>query len=178
MVETIWRQFHQQLLAFIYTKVNDHQIAEDILQEVFIKVHQKLDNLTEESKLQAWLYQICRNTIIDYYRSRQQITLSEQLDENIPAEPAQEDQGQLSRCLKILIADLPEQYNEILLSSELQEEKQQVIADQNQLSLSAVKSRILRGREQLKKKLQSCCDFEFNEFGAQAQCKNHCGCEK
>jgi len=182
MIEEVWRQFHQKLLVFIRTKVTDHAIAEDILQDVFVKAHQNLGHLTNQSKLQPWLYQICRNTIIDFYRSKAFITLNSNLDENlietIAAKEGQQDQEQLNRCIALLIADLPDKYSDILVRSELLEQKQQAIADQEQLSLTAVKSRIIRGREQLKKKLQACCDFEFNELGPQASCKSHCGCEK
>jgi len=182
MIEEVWRQFHQKLLVFIRTKVNDHAIAEDILQDVFVKAHQNLGHLTNQSKLQPWLYQICRNTIIDFYRTKALIALNSNLDENlietIAAKEGQQDQEQLNRCIALLIADLPDKYSDILVRSELLEQKQQAIADQEQLSLTAVKSRIIRGREQLKKKLQACCDFEFNELGPQASCKSHCGCEK
>jgi len=182
MIEEIWRQFHQKLLIFIRAKINDHAIAEDILQDVFVKAHQHLGHLTNQSKIQPWLYQICRNAIIDFYRSKEPIALSrnlsENIDETIPTKESQHDQEQLNRCLALLIADLPEKYSDILVRSELLEQKQQAIADQEQLSLTAVKSRIIRGREQLKKKLQACCDFEFDELGPQASCKSHCGCEK
>jgi len=186
MIEQIWRQFHQQLLVFIRAKVNDHAIAEDILQDVFVKVHQNIGHLTNQSKLQPWLYQICRNTIVDFYRSKALIVVSSNLDdslvkdlnETITAKESHQDQEQLNRCIALLIADLPEKYSDILVRSELLEQKQQIIADQEKLSLAAVKSRIIRGRDQLKKKLQACCDFEFDELGPQASCKSHCGCEK
>jgi len=178
MVEAIWRQFHQQLLAFIDSKVNDRAIAEDILQEVFVKVYQKLDLLTEQDKLQPWLYQICRNTIIDYYRSKKLIMINSHLDAEATVEPIPQDLSQLNRCIRILINDLPDKYNDIIMRSDLQGEKQQAIAQDYKLTLAAVKSRVIRGREQLRKKLQACCDFEFNEFGAEASCKNDCGCEK
>lgn len=182
MIEEIWRQFHQKLLVFIRAKVNDHAIAEDILQNVFVKAHQNLDHLTNQNKIQPWLYQICRNAIIDFYRSKEPIASSSNLNENLheamTTNESQQDQEQLNRCIALLIADLPEKYSDILVRSELLEQKQQTIADQEQLSLAAVKSRIIRGREQLKKKLQACCDFEFDELGPQASCKSHCGCEK
>ena len=71
MIENIWKQFHQQLLGFIASKVNDQAMAEDILQDVFIKVLNNIDSLSAADKLQPWLYQICRHAIIDYYRSKQ-----------------------------------------------------------------------------------------------------------
>jgi len=178
MVEIIWRQFHQQLLAFIYSKVNDHAIAEDILQEVFIKVYQKIDRLTDKNKLQPWLYQICRNTIIDFYRSKKLVILSDRFPEEIADDQTPQDQAQLNHCIKLLISSLPDKYNDILMRNDLHGEKQQAIAKQHNLTIAAVKSRVIRGREQLKIKLQACCDWEFNELGPEAACKSNCGCEK
>jgi len=178
MVEIIWRQFHQQLLVFIYSKVNDHAIAEDILQEVFIKVYQKIERLTDKDKLQPWLYQICRNTIIDFYRSKKLVILNDSLSGEIAEEQTPQDQAQLNRCITLLITNLPDKYNDILMRNDLHGEKQQEIAKLHNLTIAAVKSRVIRGREQLKNKLQACCDWEFNELGLEASCKSNCGCEK
>ncbi|WOH37044.1 RNA polymerase sigma factor SigZ [Thalassotalea fonticola] len=177
MIETIWKTFHQQLFNFINSKVNDPATAEDILQEVFIKVHKNIENLTSKDKLQPWLYQICRNTIIDFYRVKKLDTNSEDLELIADEQQDESDQVQLSRCIRTLISDLPDGISSILFDSELQQVKQQNIADKHQLSLAAVKSRIKRGRVQLRNKLQACCDFEFKESGPEADCKNNCGCE-
>ncbi|NTS75852.1 sigma-70 family RNA polymerase sigma factor [Catenovulum sp. SM1970] len=177
MTEQIWHQFHQQLLNFILSKVQDQHIAEDILQDVFIKVQQKLSTLENANKLQAWLYQVCRNSIIDYYRSNNIQFTPLVLDAAIPVEQNDSDLAQLSRCLQILINDLPADTAPLLVASDLEQIKQQVIAKQYQLSLSATKSRIQRARSQLKDKLQQCCDFEFNEQGPQMHCKRQCGCQ-
>ncbi len=67
-VETIWKEYHHKLFGFIRKRVNDKFIAEDILQDVFIKILNKIDTLREDSKIQNWLYQLTRNAIIDYYR--------------------------------------------------------------------------------------------------------------
>ncbi|NQX97509.1 MAG: RNA polymerase subunit sigma, partial [Flavobacteriales bacterium] len=55
--EKIWENFHHQLLGFITVRVNNKNIAEDILQDVFVKIHLKSETLTEKTKLQSWLYQ-------------------------------------------------------------------------------------------------------------------------
>lgn len=177
MIETIWKTFHKQLFNFINGKVNDPATAEDILQEVFIKVHKNIENLTSKDKLQPWLYQICRHTIIDFYRVKKLDTSSEGLDLIVAEQQLENDQEQLNRCIRTLISDLPDDISSILFDSELQQSKQQNIADKHQLSLAAVKSRIKRGRVQLRSKLQACCDFEFKESGPEADCKNNCGCE-
>ncbi len=176
MIETIWNNFHHQLLAFITNKVRDPVLAEDILQEVFIKVQKNIEQLNENDKLKSWLYQICNRTIIDFYRSRETGDHTDDVEKLIASEESYRDLEQINRCISILIDDLPENIRSILIASELEQEKQQVIANQQHLSLPAVKSRIARGRKKLKNKLQACCDFEFNENGPKAHCKSYCGC--
>jgi len=180
MIEDIWRKFHQQLLLFIRSKVNDQSIAEDILQETFIKISGRINSLKEPEKLNAWLYQICRNTIIDYYRQR-----SFDLDKNIELDqvPSSESENnslkqrkQLGLCIEVLINDLSGTYRDILVAYEINNIKQITIAKQFNLSLSAVKSRVKRGREKLKEKMLRCCEFEFGEIGITHTCKNTCGC--
>ena len=68
--EHIWQEYHLKLAFFIKSKVAE-DITDDLLQEVFIKIHAQINSLKEETKIESWLYQITRNTIIDYYRSKQ-----------------------------------------------------------------------------------------------------------
>jgi len=180
MIEDIWRKFHQQLLLFIRSKVNDQSIAEDILQETFIKISGRINSLKEPEKLNSWLYQICRNTIIDYYR-QQSFAFDENIElDNLPSleneSNSSKQQEQLGLCIEILIHDLNSTYKDILVAHEINNIKQDSIAKQYNLSLAAVKSRIKRGREKLKEKLLRCCEFEFSEIGITNTCKNNCGC--
>ena len=68
--EVIWADFGSKLLSFIKARVNNPENAEDILQEVFIKIHEKSNQLKDERKLTSWIYQITRNAIIDYHRKK------------------------------------------------------------------------------------------------------------
>ena len=68
--EKIWLEFNNQLKAFIVRRVKVNSLAEDILQEVFIKIHSNIDNLKDEQKLKGWIFQITRNSIIDYYMKK------------------------------------------------------------------------------------------------------------
>lgn len=183
MIEQIYQQFQQQLLKFIISKVADVAIAEDILQEVFIQVINKLDALEDQTKLTPWLYQICRNKIIDYYRSKKLSTVSLEDNEShdfvAHSESGNElesDTEQLENCVTILINDLPDKFSGVLLESEIKAFKHKDIAEAKQLSLSAVKSRVQRGRALLKKQLEACCTIEFNEQGMESHCKQQCGC--
>ena len=55
-IEEIWKEYHSNLLAFIRKRVNDTMAAEDIIQEVFIRIHSQISTLKDESKLKSWLY--------------------------------------------------------------------------------------------------------------------------
>ena len=70
MTEHIWKSFHEQLFGFIKARVHSTETAEDILQEIFIKIHKNVKNIKNEQKIASWVYQITRNTIIDYYRKK------------------------------------------------------------------------------------------------------------
>jgi len=68
MTSELWSRFNKQLLVFIKSKVQDKDQAEDILQNVFIKIHSNIDKTEDFQKIESWIYQITRNTIIDYYK--------------------------------------------------------------------------------------------------------------
>ncbi len=116
--EKIWHEYQQKLLAFIRTKVNENDIAEDILQEVFIKIHSQISSLEEETKLRSWIYQITRNTIIDHYRTKKtQYDLPEWLEQPEPDDEAIIRQ-ELSLCLTPMIKRLPKKYRLAIQLSE------------------------------------------------------------
>ncbi len=180
MFDIIWQQYHKKLHQFIQTKITDKSIADDILQEVFIKVHKHKAHLKNIDKLDAWLYRICRHTIVDFYR-RQRDTLPLTDDHSISlniSSPSTVAREQLAQCIDSTIAELPSMHREILEQAALTEQKQLHIAKQLQLSLTTVKSRLKRARQQLKKKLATCCDFEFHQNGTTAYCKKQCRCSQ
>jgi len=72
-MEELWLRFENKLRAFTMSKVNDVSVTDDILQELFIKIHENIDKVRDETKLQSWIYQICRNLIIDHFRNREKL---------------------------------------------------------------------------------------------------------
>jgi len=68
--EEIWSRFSSSLRSFIDRRVNDDHDADDILQDVFLKIHQKAETVKDPTAVAAWVYQIARNSIVDYYRHR------------------------------------------------------------------------------------------------------------
>jgi len=165
-IENIWQDYHQKLYHFISTRVSGQPaIADDILQDVFIKVYNRIDTLKDDTKLQSWIYQITRNAIIDYYRSRKiPAELPNMLTEKKP-EPFTETRQEIASWLQPMIQNLPEPYRETMLLSEINGLPHKVIAEQNGVSISGVKSRVQRGRKMVKEMLTDCCLFEFDHQG-------------
>ena len=65
-----WAKYSLPLKNFILSRVSDKSIADDILQDVYIKAQTHIGSLKDHSKVESWIYQIARNTIIDHYRSK------------------------------------------------------------------------------------------------------------
>jgi RNA polymerase sigma-70 factor (ECF subfamily) len=114
-----------------------HQDADDILQEVFLKIHRNLDTLAAETRLSAWLYQITRNAIIDYYRHR--IPVEDLPDLAIETEASDNDGRELVACLKPMLTNLPEKYRQALWLTEFEGVSQKALSEQLGLSFSGTK---------------------------------------
>ncbi|MDG1476569.1 MAG: RNA polymerase sigma factor SigZ [Vicingaceae bacterium] len=173
--EKIWSDFNSQLLGFIKSKVNNQSIAKDILQDVFVKIHLKSGALADNSKLQSWLYQITRNTIIDYYRKKK-LPLIEELSIEIPEVIDNESMLEFCDCLIPFIDDLPEKYRDAILKTELGNLSQKDYARQLGISYSALKSRVQRGKVELKKSFISCCHLKLDSKGKIIQPEDNCSC--
>jgi RNA polymerase sigma-70 factor, ECF subfamily len=161
--EEIWKEYHSSLLAFVRNRINDKMAAEDIIQDIFIRIHSHLNTLKDKSKLKSWLYQITRNAIIDYYRSRKPISEIANWIEVPETNNEKKIEQELSSCLTPMIQQLPEKYRHAVQLSEIEERTQREIAEEVNISLSGAKSRVQRGRELLKTMLYECCTIEINK---------------
>jgi RNA polymerase sigma-70 factor, ECF subfamily len=178
--ENLWIEFNGQLLSFIKSRVSDTFIAEDILNDVFIKIHTNIETLSEQKKLESWIYQITRNTIVDYYRTHKK-------EKEIPdwiVSPQVETNNtirrELSSCLMVMVNHLPEIYRVAIQLSEIEGKTQQEVAKLENISLPGAKSRVQRGRALLKKMLYGCCQIEVNsrnqiiDYSQKKRCSKIC----
>lgn len=112
LINQIWDDFTAQLKRFIASRIHREADVEDILQDVFIKIHRGIDRLEDRSKLHAWVYQITRNAINDYYRkSEQAVEFSSELPEMVEEETADEEvEAEVATWLKPMMEELPEKY--------------------------------------------------------------------
>jgi RNA polymerase sigma-70 factor (ECF subfamily) len=163
--EKVWQEYHSRLRAFIKSRVSDDAAADDILQNVFLKMHTGLASLKDATKLQSWLYQIARNAVIDYFRSQKPtVEFPDQLLQS-ETDPGEKATQELSDCLQPMIQRLPETYREAVILSEIKGLTQKEVAQMQGISLSGTKSRVQRGRALLKEMLADCCRLEFDHKG-------------
>jgi RNA polymerase sigma-70 factor (ECF subfamily) len=178
-LEHIWLEFAEKLGQFIRARVSDPATAEDILQDVFVKIQKRLGQLQDPARLEGWIYLIARNAIIDHYRTRKETI---EVPETLPAEPDARDGevGELKAAFRRMIYNLPEPYREAVVLTEFDGLTQQELADRLKISLSGAKSRVQRGRAQLKQMLDECCTFEFDRRGKVIDCapRAKAGCKE
>ncbi|MDH4080387.1 MAG: RNA polymerase sigma factor SigZ [Nitrospira sp.] len=180
--EELWQQLHDSLRAFIAKRIDDQAHVDDILQEVFVRVHRQIDSVNDPHRVVSWIYQITRNAIIDHYRKpgRQReipAGLSSELDvcdettkkpEMLDPDEGEESRSELVGCLRPMIERLSPDYRKAITLVEIDGLTQQAAAKQMGLSLSGMKSRVQRGRKQLKQMLEDCCVIELDRRGGVA----------
>jgi len=174
-IEELWQEMHDSLLAFIAKRVSDQSHAEDVLQEVFVRVHRQLDSVNDPRRIVSWIYQVTRNATIDYYRKpgrRHEIPAGLSADIEAFSGELQEESGdsgsELAGCLRPMIERLSQDYRDAIMLVEIEGLTQQAAAKQMGISLSGMKSRVQRGRKQLKHMLDQCCVIQLDRRGGVA----------
>lgn len=174
----IWRQMHQRLLSYIRGRVATPHDAEDILQDVFVRIHANLGDVRDTENVTAWVYQITRNVINDYYRQRAATDgalaqLAEHVDEPVPsirdgkteADIVRQARDEFTQCLEPMLGEVPEPYRQAVTLTEIEGMTQKDAAEKLGVSLSGMKSRVQRGRGKLKDVILDCCEVELDRRG-------------
>jgi RNA polymerase sigma-70 factor (ECF subfamily) len=173
--ENVWQEFNVGLKQFILKRIPDEQSADDILQEVFLKIHTGIGGLRDREKLPAWVYQIARNAIYDYYREeRTSVELAEV--PYLPDDPYDDVVAELAPCIRHMVESLPARYRQALILTEYEGLSQKALSEQLGLSFSGAKSRVQRARQQIKQMLLDCCHFQFDSAGRIIDYQPKCAC--
>ena len=163
-VEQLWAEFGSDLRGFIRARVRDHAAAEDILQDVFVKIHTRLPALRDGERVESWIYQVARNAVADHFRrARPAEALPVESDE--AAEASDPDLPDLVPAVRRFVEQLPADFREALVATEWEGLTQASYAARAGLSLSGAKSRVQRARAELKRLLDDCCRFELDRRG-------------
>ncbi len=183
---SVYKTFHPKIFRYLAHMVGWRD-AEDLTQEVFVKVNQALKTFKGESRVSTWIYKIATNSALDRLRSpsfRQtgRKSLSgdsigegeiEIMDKNAwtgedkPSVETSVIRNEMNGCIRGVVEKLPENYRTVVVLSDLEGFRDEEIAEILGISIHTTKIRLHRGRARLKKDLEAHCNFyrdERNEF--------------
>jgi RNA polymerase sigma-70 factor, ECF subfamily len=163
--QKVYNLFARKVLNFIHRMVNSIEEAEDLTQETFISVYQKLGTLKDDDRFEPWLFRIARNFVYQSYRVRQPGTISTDIvDEDgqplnqladARKNPDEEFQSrELDEVVAKVIASLPEKYREVFVLSAVRRFSYQQVAEIIGRSLPSVKTDIHRARLEVRKRVK------------------------
>ena len=158
-IETLMREYGNDVLRTAYSYVKDKFTAEDVFQEVFIKVYKNLDTFRDESGIKTWIIRITINTAKDYLKSaysQKVVPMMEFKEDMITSEDDFEEieNRDRDRVVKETVMTLPENFREVLLCIYYHGMSVAETAVSLDIAEGTVKSRLSRAREMLKNKLE------------------------
>ncbi len=148
-------QLYNPLLGYVQKRVRHKEDAEDLTQDVFLKL--SASNKEGVNNLKSWIYTVAKNTITDYYRKKRVFTESVADDYGVEEPEENEAAQELATCVRAYIDQLPEEYRELMILSELKDMPQKEIAKQLNMNYVTVRSKIQRGRKKLRGLFEDCC---------------------
>jgi RNA polymerase sigma-70 factor, ECF subfamily len=172
--QAVYDDFHPKILRYLTNIIGENE-AEDLTQDVFVKVSRTLETFRGESKFSTWLYRIATNTAIDKMRTssfRQDIDINELDDSDdtgdrllwIGEEKLSVEQSlmqkEMYQCFIEYVKKLPVNYRTIMVLSELEGFTNNEIAEVLGISLDTVKIRLHRGKTKLIQELKNNCKAE------------------
>jgi len=180
--QSIYKAYYPKILRYLTRTLNDKELAEDLSQDVFIKVNDGLGSFEGRSSLSTWIYKIATNLACDYFKSAsfqlgKKQTLSGEFSEENKTDmnvwtgdkSRTSDQvlekAEMNSCIRRYVNDIPENYRTVFILSEYEGFKNREIAEVLGLTLDTVKIRLFRARTQLKKKMEEGCRISYEDDG-------------
>jgi RNA polymerase sigma-70 factor (ECF subfamily) len=170
-----WQDIERRLRPYVARRVASVADVDDILQEIFVRVHRGLSSLRDGESFGGWVYRVAQSAIADAARARARSVLL--LVGETPDVPSQDIEGsddlesELGACVALFVARLPAPYREAITLTELEGLTQKDAADMLGVTLSAMKSRTLRGREKLRGMFEECCRISVDCRGRVTACE-------
>lgn len=163
-----WTDVAERLRPFVAHRVPSSEI-DDVVQDVLVRMHRGLPNLRDEERFSAWMFQVARNAIVDAGRKRIHAPQAgSDLDETPAPSTADDDREAataLAGCVSLFVAQLPSPYREAIILVELEGKTAKEAAEMAGISVSGMKSRVQRGRAQLRELFERCCEIAVDARG-------------
>ena len=165
----IYNQHSDGIKKFILSMVKNEWVADDLVQETFIRVKKNMANLKDQEKIKTWIFRIAYNLCQDHFRSQNRVATREVEDcealKSFKLTMIQKrlEQQQMGACIQDKMTLLPESLKTVLVLYDVLEFKQREISEIMDISVENVKVRLHRARKRLKIILEDACNFERDE---------------
>jgi RNA polymerase sigma-70 factor (ECF subfamily) len=171
-----WHELEARLRPYVTRRAASVADVDDILQNVFVRMHQGLSTLEDDERFGGWVYKIAEHAVIDAARSRARETLVTPDAVLDTIEAGEHDDGDqlragLTECVALFVARLPSPYREAVTLTELEGLTQKEAAEMLGISLSGMKSRVQRGREKIRAMFDECCRISVDCRGRVVACE-------
>lgn len=162
--EQVWSRYRRSIKAFLHSKVSDPAEVDDLLQDVLIRTHQKLHTVNDDASIKTWLFTVANNAIIDFYRKRARARDIDANDLWYSGDDARIEE-ELSQCVEPFIKALPKDTAQLITAIDMEGQSQKEYAAEHGISYSTLKSRVQKGRTQLRGLFDKCCQFTLDKSG-------------
>jgi RNA polymerase sigma-70 factor (ECF subfamily) len=163
-----WQHVAAQLRPFLGRRIAASEV-DDVLQDVFLRVQRGLPGLRDEERFTSWLFQIARSSIAEHQRARARHPLATAPEQpEVAADPIADDREaarSLACCISVFVARLASPYREAVTLVELEGLTVREAAEMVGTSVSGMKSRVQRGRAQLRRLFEDCCEIALDARG-------------
>lgn len=168
-----WQDIEQRLRPYVARRVASRADVDDILQEIFIRIHRGLSSLRDGERFGGWVYRVAQSAIADAARARARsvLELVEAPEAAIPEADSDELESELGACVALFVGRLPALYRDAITLTELEGLTQKEAADMLGVTLSALKSRTLRGRATIRGMFEECCRMSIDCRGKVTACE-------
>jgi len=162
-------QYYPRVRRFILGLVRDESLADDLVQETFIRIQQNQDRLRDPSKVSSWIFRIAYNLCQDHFRKRKESSLDEDGIKEKTGDPEEVgvekemEQRQMGECVQDKVNLLPEPLRAVIILFDTMDLSHQEIAETLGITVENVKVRLHRARRKLKAILEEECTFEVDE---------------
>jgi RNA polymerase sigma-70 factor (ECF subfamily) len=165
----IYDQYHSPVRKLITALVKDEWVADDLVQETFLRIRENLHTVENPDKIKSWIFRIARNQCLDHFRKTQFISKNVDASRDVSKETpfasfhSQLERDEMSRCVQDKVSRLPEPQRSVLLFFEMLGFNHQEIAETLGMTVSNSKVLLHRARRALKDILETHCTFEHDE---------------
>lgn len=169
-----WKELEQHLRPYLARRVASTADIDDLLQDIFVRLHQGLASLQDEERFGGWVYRVANSVIVDRARQRARAPHADGGAEGELSVPEVADEllvSDLGECVALFVGRLASPYREAVTLTELEGLTQKEAADMLGVSVSGLKSRVQRGRDKLRHMFEECCEIAVDCRGRVIECE-------